>query len=187
MHTPLTAVFPTLPTESPKQVVQSADLSRFEEGFLGRKTESGCGKKEKTDFWSALVASASRRMSVPPSSPLAGVAEEGEVQCGLMRDEDGDVVMDEQGGKLVEQSGTVNPQHLTLTESLTAAATSPVVTLKDLISKKSKNRMSKRSKRMSAKSTTSDESGEEELKGLAPLKRYTTSGSSDSGYHSVGL
>jgi hypothetical protein len=95
IHTPITTTFPTieLPTPPPPYPAPSTTF----EGIL--KPEN-CKevKKEKTDFWGALVASATRRKSHPPGSPLASVSEESEGSSlvgeqPLLRDGDGDVVM----------------------------------------------------------------------------------------------
>lgn len=65
------------------------------------KPEESCkkgGRGEKADFWNALVASATRRKYVAPSSPLAGESSSGadmKEGGGVERDKDGDVVMGE--------------------------------------------------------------------------------------------
>ena len=47
-------------------------------------------EQDKADFWGALIASAKRRKSETPSSPLATVSEESE---GEEKDGDGDTIM----------------------------------------------------------------------------------------------
>ena len=108
----------------------------------------------KSDFWGALLASASRRKSVPPSSPLCSVQEEAEPSSSQTttakdseanKDRDGDVKMADTGP----------PE----------AFINPIVTLKEVI------RKSKRSK--GAKATLIEE--------LPALERVR---SRDSGYAS---
>jgi len=81
--TPNTSTFPILELCSEPISPSSSTKSEHVEGVL--KTENVAGlEQDKADFWGALIASAKRRKSETPSSPLASVAEE---------DEDGDTVM----------------------------------------------------------------------------------------------
>lgn len=122
-------------------------------------------KNEKSEFWGALLASATRRKSVG-SSPLASVAEEAEVEAETsgrrsgqeeedtaMQDRDSDVVM----SPPEDEPATVDPQHLILSPSSSSSSrgmgaavaasinsSSPVVTLKEFIRKKSIKRKLRR-------------------------------------------
>ncbi|KAF2012185.1 hypothetical protein BU24DRAFT_495251 [Aaosphaeria arxii CBS 175.79] len=67
------------------------------EGVLKPENVKACEeaekKGEKTDFWGALLASATRRKSVTRSSPLAVISEEPEGQDRISKDQEGDVTM----------------------------------------------------------------------------------------------
>jgi hypothetical protein len=106
-----------------------------------------------------LVASATRRKSIPPSSPLANIAEDvgsaekdgtpntAAAATTLPKDKDGDVVMSESvppttSAAQASQSGSPmftlsNPSTLNLTSSITnsISGSAPVVTLKEMIKK----------------------------------------------------
>ncbi|PSN64360.1 hypothetical protein BS50DRAFT_459653, partial [Corynespora cassiicola Philippines] len=74
VHTPVAAGFPT--SERTTLVEPSSPAPTTFEGILKpeicKESTSTAGKKtEKKDLWDALIASATRRRSVPPSSPLA--------------------------------------------------------------------------------------------------------------------
>jgi hypothetical protein len=119
-------------------------------------------EKEKTDFWGALVASATRRKSIPPSSPLANIAEEvPSPATDEVKDRDGDIVMsDSDSGPAEKQAlnrslsvdanmpSTVNPSQLTITEAITTSIveSAPVVTMKEIIKKTSKKAKTSHSK-----------------------------------------
>ncbi|KAF2000585.1 hypothetical protein P154DRAFT_545630 [Amniculicola lignicola CBS 123094] len=129
VHTPLTPIFPTIPIEPPP------DNTTFEGILKGENVkdvhtttkEGKQEKSEKLDFWGALLASATRRRSVPPSSPLSNVPEEVEPEIEMERvederDRDGDVIM-----------GSTEPALSSVAASLTSSA--PVVLVKDIIKK----------------------------------------------------
>jgi hypothetical protein len=66
IHTPLTATFPTTETTTPTP--PSPTSQNATEGILAPSTSS---ESDKPDIWTSLIASAKRRKSIPPSSPLS--------------------------------------------------------------------------------------------------------------------
>jgi hypothetical protein len=137
VHTPVVTEFPTIeiqPTPPPPPPPPSTTF----EGILKPENCKDIEKEkkgEKTDFWGALVASATRRKSVPPSSPLASVTEEGGASEPSNKDGDGDVVMTTVDPALIPQplpnTSPANPSSLT-------SGIMPMVTLKDIIRKSTK-------------------------------------------------
>lgn len=133
-------------------------------------------KNEKSDFWNAVLASTTRRKGVG-SSPLASVQEEAEAEGAssgsangqegqdvAMTDSDGDVVMSSPEQAPTEPA-TVNPQHLVLSSPALSSTTLPgrvmafpVVTLKEIIRKKSMKRKLRRVDSERAHELVEDES-----------------------------
>jgi hypothetical protein len=66
IHTPLTDTFPTAEPTTPTP--PSPTLQNPIEGILAPSTSS---ESDKPDIWTSLIASAKRRKSIPPSSPLS--------------------------------------------------------------------------------------------------------------------
>lgn len=139
IYAPVPVSAPTIPTVNymPSPPRQSNTML---EGILKpenvRSSNIGNKKSEKTDFWGALLASAVRRKSLPPSSPLAHVLEEPEPGTkGVIKDKDGDVIM----SGLPELPSTIDPQLLTSSVAATIAASAPIITFKDMM-RKSKRR-----------------------------------------------
>jgi len=133
VHTPMAVEFPTVAVtqtaaESRPPTTFEAMLKTVDEKEVKRDRNEG-----KPDFWGALMASATRRKSVPPSSPLATVAEEPDM-AETQKDRDGDVVMvsDDSGSLAQEPLPAVSPVAVAIT-----AATPVVATLKDFIWKSS--------------------------------------------------
>ncbi|PVH97278.1 hypothetical protein DM02DRAFT_86864 [Periconia macrospinosa] len=181
VHTPVTTTFPTfdivpasalagVDTPTTADPAAPAVTPATVEGVLNPENYSEPNgsnaekKSSKADLWDALVASATRRKSVPPSSPLASVSEEVEGGGGgeVERDRDGDVVMGSSAD--IEQS----------------SASSALSSLKDVFRKSSKMYSKSVRRAIETKGTTTAdvENGVEEL---APLQRVQ---SRDSGYHS---
>jgi hypothetical protein len=159
-------------------------------------------KADRMDLWGALVASATRRKSVPPSSPLASVAEEApqaDPAAGLSKDKERDVVMTVDPALVLQQPLETAPAS---SVSTVANALMPVVSLKDLLRKRTRLGIKTSSIPTEAKEEVKSDPmdvvspsaavlGEfdfeiaEREKGvgeLAPLMRVK---SSDSGYHST--
>ncbi|KAF2653008.1 hypothetical protein K491DRAFT_780616 [Lophiostoma macrostomum CBS 122681] len=121
-------------------------------------TSPSKSKTERTDFWGALLASASRRKSTPPSSPLCNVPEEAEpsslstslspstsnassasntsTAAGTSRDREGDILM--MNATSAAPEAFINPAQLTTSMAASITASAPVVTLKEMIKKTSK-------------------------------------------------
>lgn len=143
VHTPLTVDFPALSTET----LTPRPPSTTFEGILKHNSvkDTNTGKKtEKTDIWSTLVASAMRRKSVHPSSPLANVPEEPSAELeaqNAAEDKDGDVVMS-------TTEPFINPQQLTSVVAASITASAPAITLKEIIKK---TRLTKSSKEVDSK------------------------------------
>ncbi|KAF2729011.1 hypothetical protein EJ04DRAFT_590013, partial [Polyplosphaeria fusca] len=177
VHTPLLEEFP--PLEAPNK--QAAPEPS--EGVLKVENvkDAGVGKKaEKTDFWGALLASATRRRSVPPSSPLTDQAQT-ESEGDKDKDGDGDTIM-----STVDSVGVA-----------AATAAAPTVTKVKEIIRKTRG---KRTKALNCKASQSSNpvqvapaaaaigdfdfglGKQDEVAELAPLERVK---SRDSGYHSI--
>lgn len=197
IHTPVATEFPTIdvrPPPPPPPPPMTFEGILKPENCKEMKKEK---KADRTDFWGALVASATRRKSIPPSSPLASVVEEPE-PASPSRDNDGDVNMTTIDPALLALSAPSAPSLPSVTATLT---TSPVVTLKEIIRKSSK-RVGKASKPSETREPTKldpmltapapaavvddfeygNKSFEDAAIELAPLERVK---SRDSGYHST--
>ena len=99
VHTPLSPVFPpTLSSPNPHTTFEGILKPENVKGIHNTTTRGKGKKAEKSDFWGALLASATRRRSAPAASPLhlsrtLEDAEEGKMGLGVQMDMDGDVVM----------------------------------------------------------------------------------------------
>ncbi|CAI6335224.1 unnamed protein product [Periconia digitata] len=180
VHTPTSATFPTFeivsassvsnapPTSdpSPAAVTTTTATTKAVEGVLNPENyQPDLGKKPlKTDLWDALVASATRRKSVPPSSPLASVAEEPGVNdpSVVEKDRDGDVVM------------SCSEEQASSSQAFSPPATSALASLKGVFRRSSKIY----SKSVRRGTEVKDAGLVDEL---TPLERVK---SRDSGYHS---
>lgn len=147
IHTPVAPQFPTLEVVAPAPAAASSPPATTFEGILkpeNCKEAKKDRRADKMDFWGALAASATRRRSVPPSSPLAEGVEDAEL-AGVVKDRDGDVAMETIDPALLEQRPVPPPPPSAPSPSVAAvlAASAPVATLKEIICKGSK-RASKR-------------------------------------------
>jgi hypothetical protein len=166
IHTPLQQDFPTIEIHS--EPVTSA--SRHPKEGVLKPENYGAGKDDKGNFWGALIASAKRRKSNAPSSPLASVAEEVETEIPVAeQDSDGDIVM-------------------TSDDSVPQTATSAAVDMLKGLMKRNTGRRTRslgpevevRQRRYTYEDSVSDPEGA--LDEFAPLERV---GSRDSGYQST--
>jgi hypothetical protein len=204
VHTPVATEFPTIEVNPPPPPPPPSDSTTFE-GILKPENCKEARQEKKADMmdlWGALVASATRRKSVPPSSPLASVAEgapQADPAAGLSKDEEGDVVMTVDPALVLQQPLETAPAS---SVSTVANALMPVVSLKDLLRKRT---------RLGSKTSSMPTEAKEEIKSdpmdvvspsavvlgefdfevaerekgvgeLAPLTRVK---SSHSGYHST--
>ncbi|KAL1597110.1 hypothetical protein SLS60_008692 [Paraconiothyrium brasiliense] len=124
VHTPVEVA--TLPAIETFQATPTPTPTTCEGILKAENCKEVKGKKgDKTDFWGALVASATRRKSVPPSSPLASGADASgdNHEEVTVKDRDGDVVMGSIGSELapITTSSTV----VTLKELLRKAQNAP--------------------------------------------------------------
>lgn len=180
---PIESFLPPPPPLVPLPSTPSEGILKSENCKETKKDKKG----EKTDFWGALIASASRRKSVPPSSPLASspdVCVESSADL-TVRDGDGDVVMGSGDLDLATFaplcSHTVSSSPIAAPVSISMTRTSSVVTLKDMIRKSAKRARSS-SKLPEVKEERRAEHYEQALDGFSPLRRVK---SRDSGYHST--
>lgn len=195
VHTPVVEQMAvTLPPIESFQAPTTSSSSSPPTTFDGILKAENCAegkrekKGEKTDFWGALVASATRRKGVPASSPLAREADVvGEVAtetaAGRPSDKDGDVVMGNGDLDLAAlQAGstaTLSGAPVAATPSMTRSAS--VVSLKDIIRKGAKR--SKASVRLPGiKEKVGAELYEQALGELGPVEKVK---SRDSGYQST--
>lgn len=172
---PTTQLTPTTITATPPSSTTLNNTSV--EGVLKPENypEPRDRKSSKPDLWDALVASAIRRKSVPPSSPLACAAEgaggaatisssSSSSSPQVETDRDGDVIMSP-------------PPPVAESPASPPSATAPMtfMSFKDVFRKKSKvySRF--------VKKVSEGKSVDEALEELAPLERVKTR---DSGYHS---
>jgi hypothetical protein len=137
VHTPVTVDFPNIWVDStPTLVSNETSESILKSENAPAKAKGKMKNAEKTDFWSTLVASATRRKSGPPSSPLASVPEEDERALDSpesARDNYNDVVSRSQSETFI------SPRQLSSTMTEPTTASLPKVTLKDMIRKASKH------------------------------------------------
>ncbi|KAF1963325.1 hypothetical protein CC80DRAFT_432790, partial [Byssothecium circinans] len=159
VHSPIATAFPTLqlqpppppPPTAPSPTANPPASTTFE-GILKSENCKEVKKEkkaDKTDFWGALVASATRRKSHPPSSPLASVSEEIESSdlSTVLQDSDGDVVMTSFDDVLGAPQTTTDttPAPATSSPMSLGRTTSTVVSLKEFM-RKSSQRVTKSSK-----------------------------------------
>jgi hypothetical protein len=129
--TPVSVVFPTIPVNPspPTATATTEDIPQT------RSVEAT--KTEQTDFWGALIASATRRKSVSPSSPLATVPGEVKLESKSEKDKDGDVVM-------AAPETCVETRQSPVADNF-PAVTAPVISLKEMMKLTSKRRCSPKS------------------------------------------
>lgn len=195
VHTPVTAEVPSTsisPTSPLSPLTTFEGILKVENCKEAKKEQKG----DNMDFWGALIATTTRRKSVPPSSPLASVVEEPEAV--ETKDRDGDTIMETIDPALISRQAYVTPAPPSVTATL--AASTPVATLREIIRKGSK-RVAKSSKAVESEGEKSIDAkrtgparsitlgdfdfGLEDAEDLAaeltPLERVK---SRDSGYHS---
>ncbi|KAJ4303271.1 hypothetical protein N0V90_002164 [Kalmusia sp. IMI 367209] len=164
-----------LPPPPPPLTLEGSLMS---ENSKGVKKEGAKG--EKADFWGALMASARRRKSVAPPSPLCSVVEDA-VETELTKDRDGDVEMAMADPALVSQA----------TSSSTVAAavqtSTPVVKVKEIIRKTTKRAIKVPNLVHVTEKSGSDNYDSERVNygGLYEFPALERVGSRDSGYHST--
>ncbi|KAF2445860.1 hypothetical protein P171DRAFT_472517 [Karstenula rhodostoma CBS 690.94] len=159
VHTPLeprALTLPLLPTPPPPPPSPPLQTSPAE-GILNPETTHDKAKKGTTNLWDALVASATRRKSVPPASPLSTIAEGAD--DAPARDGDGDVVMG-------------------------ASTSLPIVTPREIIRKSAKRTRTMSSGELTG-SEEESVSTEAYARALDELPRLERVKSRDSGYESM--
>jgi hypothetical protein len=140
IHTPTSnsSTFPILEICSAPVHPEDAPKSP-EEGVLKPENVKTVGlEQDKTDFWGALLASAKRRKSSPPSSPLASVAEEEEKDAESATDSDGDVIMSSPSS-----SSDSSPETSPTAPAPATVTSAAMDMLKDLMSRKTARREKK--------------------------------------------
>lgn len=137
---PISSVSPTTTTAKTTKTKRTTPPPVTFEGILKPSTTCKKASREKTDFWGALVASATRRKNVAPSSPLANSSQEVSGSSTVATttrtvDRDGDVIMGD------NSDGDVTaPQPSGTRDLASLGKSSSVVSLKDIIWKGTKRR-----------------------------------------------